>query len=82
MNSGFCTCKVGSLLLEAHLQSILLGYFVDEISQATYLGWPQTLVLCISASKIARITDMKHWNKLHAFFTSFEIIFIALLTGI
>jgi hypothetical protein len=26
------------------------------------LGWPQTAILLISASQVARITDVSHWR--------------------
>jgi hypothetical protein len=36
------------------------GYFGEEVSQSIYPGWPQTLVIPISASPIARITGVSH----------------------
>jgi hypothetical protein len=34
------------------------GYFGDGISQTIWLGWPQILLLLISASQVARITGL------------------------
>jgi hypothetical protein len=37
------------------------GYLGDGILQIICLGWPRTMILPISASKVARITGVSHW---------------------
>jgi hypothetical protein len=32
------------------------------------LGWPQTVILLISASQVAKITGMSHWRLAPVFF--------------
>jgi hypothetical protein len=39
-----------------------VGYFQDRTSQSTYLGWPWTVILLISASFLARIPGVSHWR--------------------
>jgi hypothetical protein len=61
LNSGLHTCKVGALMLETHIQYILLWLFWRwGVSQTTCPGWPWTLILLISASQVARITGVSH----------------------
>jgi hypothetical protein len=36
------------------------GYFGDRVLQTICPGWPQTMILTISASQIARITCMSY----------------------
>jgi hypothetical protein len=36
------------------------GYFGDGVSWTAYSGWPQTVILLISASQAARIIGMSH----------------------
>jgi hypothetical protein len=56
LNSGLHAYKTGILLLRVCLQSILLWFFW-RWSLTNYLpSWPQTLILLISASWVARIT--------------------------
>jgi hypothetical protein len=43
-----------------HPRSFLSGYFEDIVSQTICLGWPWTVVLPISASQVAKMTDMNH----------------------
>jgi hypothetical protein len=38
------------------------GYFGDRVSQTVCLGWPQTMILLISASQVAKITGVSHWH--------------------
>jgi hypothetical protein len=58
-SSGLSPCKAGALLLEPHLQSILLYLFGDRIS--TCRGLSGTVILLISDSfQVARITGMSH----------------------
>jgi hypothetical protein len=55
MNSGLRVCIAGALPLEPHLQSIFLRLFWSwdlELASKT--------VLPISASQVARITDVSH----------------------
>jgi hypothetical protein len=39
----------------------LCGFFWDRVSWTICPGWPQTKILLISASWVARITEMSHW---------------------
>jgi hypothetical protein len=56
LNSELHVCKAGTLLLEPVLQPIFSGHFGDGVLQTICLGWPQTMILPISA----RITGMSH----------------------
>jgi hypothetical protein len=58
LNSRLHTCKAGSLPLEPNLQSILLWLFWRSggISWTTYMGWPPTVILLVSASQAGRTT--------------------------
>jgi hypothetical protein len=38
--------------------SFCSGYFGDGVSRTIYLGQPRTAILLISASQVARITDV------------------------
>jgi hypothetical protein len=42
-----------------HLAVVILDV---RVSQTTCLGWPRTSILLISASRVARITDVNHWH--------------------
>jgi hypothetical protein len=56
--------KCGKLyhLTHTHTPSPLYsGYFGDRVSQTICLGWPQAMILQISASQLARIIGMSHW---------------------
>jgi hypothetical protein len=45
----------------SHFTSLFcVGYFWDMVLQTIFLGWPQTSVLLISASWVARSTDVSH----------------------
>jgi hypothetical protein len=55
-----CACKAGALPLEAHFRFIVLWYFGDGVLQTICLNWPETAILLVSASKVARITGMIH----------------------
>jgi hypothetical protein len=37
------------------------GYFGDRVSRNICPGWPQIVILLISASQVARITGMNYW---------------------
>jgi hypothetical protein len=39
------------------------GGFGDRISQTIYQGWPQTVILQISASSVSRSTDLHKYKK-------------------
>jgi hypothetical protein len=53
------------LLLKPHLQLIFRSsYFEYRVSWTICPDWPQTLILQISASHVARITGMSHGTKL------------------
>jgi hypothetical protein len=62
LNSGFCSCKSGTLPLDPYLQSILLWLFQRWGLWTIFQGWLQTTIFSISASQIARITGMSHWH--------------------
>jgi hypothetical protein len=36
------------------------GYSEDRVLQTICLGWPQTMILLISASRVDRVTGMSH----------------------
>jgi hypothetical protein len=64
------------LLLESHLQSIFAGYFWDWVSQT--ICWPP--IFQISASqKVARITDVSHWQFFFSLFLFLSIIVVLVL---
>jgi hypothetical protein len=44
-------------------------FFRDRVWQTLYLGWLQTVILLISASRVARITSMSHWCPAVTFLT-------------
>jgi hypothetical protein len=50
LDSGLCTCRVGTLLLDPHLQSVLLWLLEMESQELFAGGWPQISILLISAS--------------------------------
>jgi hypothetical protein len=39
----------------------LWSVFQDRVSQTIFLGWLWTMILLISVSWVARITDVSHW---------------------
>jgi hypothetical protein len=41
-----------------------------EVSRNFCLGWPQTMILLISASQVAKITGLSHHVRLHSFLLS------------
>jgi hypothetical protein len=53
-------------------------FFEDRVSQASFLGWPQTLILQISASQATRITGMSHQCPPVLLFCYFLFIIILL----
>jgi hypothetical protein len=55
--AGVQLCQVDS---ECPCSPFCSGYFGDGVSQTTFLSWPLTTVLPISASQIARITGVSH----------------------
>jgi hypothetical protein len=60
LHSGLCACKPGALPLELHHWSILL-WFILRWGFRNYLPtWPQTVILPISISQVARITGLSH----------------------
>jgi hypothetical protein len=48
------------------------GYFEDEVSRIICPGWPQTVILLILASKLARITGVSHQRQASHFFLMFK----------
>jgi hypothetical protein len=61
LNSGLCICKAGTLLLEPHLQSILLWWFWRwDLERTICPGWPWNLIHLISVCWVARITGLSH----------------------
>jgi hypothetical protein len=72
-NSGIlCTCKASSLLHDPHLQSILLWLFWRWNLETVCLGWPQTLILPISAFQEASMTGVSHWSLAYKYILSHE----------
>jgi hypothetical protein len=58
LNSGLHT-----LPLEPHLQSICCSYFGDGVSRTICPGWSWIMIFLISASQVARITDLSHLTQ-------------------
>jgi hypothetical protein len=55
--------KLGVLPLKPlHQPCFVEGFFQDRISWTIYLGWLWTVILLISASCVARLTDVSHWH--------------------
>jgi hypothetical protein len=44
------------------------GYFGVGVSRTICPGWPQTMILPISASQVARITDVSHQHPAYFIF--------------
>jgi hypothetical protein len=54
LNSGLCTCKVGTLSLEPHLQTIFALVILEmEVSRSFCPSWPRTAILLVSAFPVA-----------------------------
>jgi hypothetical protein len=70
LNSGFCTWKAGTLLLEPRSSPLYSGYFGHGVSHTICLGWPQTALFLISASQVARMTGMSRHTWLASSFRS------------
>jgi hypothetical protein len=66
LNSGFALAKQVLYCLSHTSRPFCSGYFGDGISPTVCLGWPQTTILLISASQIARITTM-NWTVFEEF---------------
>jgi hypothetical protein len=48
LSAGLLTCKADALLTEPHIQSTLLGLFLEMgVSGTSCLGWPQMIILPI-----------------------------------
>jgi hypothetical protein len=58
LNSGLAPCKADALW--ATPPAIYSGYFGNRVSQSICSGWPATTILPISASQVAKITDVSH----------------------
>jgi hypothetical protein len=54
------------------------SYFGDGVTQTTCPGWPQTEILLISTSQVARITGMSHQCLTSIFF--YSVIFLGYKT--
>jgi hypothetical protein len=62
LNSGLHIHKASVLLLEPHLQSILLWLFWRwGVSQSICPSWPEAVIFLISTSQVARIISTSHW---------------------
>jgi hypothetical protein len=54
-------CSLNSGLELVHASSTFYsGYFGNGVSSVICLGWPQSAILLISSSQVARITGMSH----------------------
>jgi hypothetical protein len=62
LNTGLWACKAGAIPLEPYLQSILPCLFWRWGLANYFPHWPQTSILLISPSRVARIMDMNHWH--------------------
>jgi hypothetical protein len=62
-------------LIHSSSSFFCVGYFQDRVSRNTCPGW-QTLILLISASRVARTTGMSHWHLVNwlAFWGGSEIV--------
>jgi hypothetical protein len=61
LNSGLCICKAGTLLLEPHLQLILLlCWRCGLVKYLPGLAW--TSIFPFLASQTAGITGVSHWH--------------------
>jgi hypothetical protein len=63
--SELFACKTSALQLQSHFQCTLLWLFWRCGSWTICPGWPQTSILLISTSQVARTADM---NNQHLFF--------------
>jgi hypothetical protein len=77
LNSGLHTCKVGTLLLEPNLQSILLWLFWRWGGglMNCLLGWPWTAILQISESQVARVTGMNSSSRISVLYFLDDFIY-------
>jgi hypothetical protein len=60
LNSGFKLVKQVLYSLSHTCSPFYSDYFVDRISRAIYPGWPQPVILLISASQETGITGLSH----------------------
>jgi hypothetical protein len=60
---GFVLAKQVFYCLSHTFSPFCPGYFGDGVS-----GWPQTMILLISASQVARITGVSSWRLTQYFF--------------
>jgi hypothetical protein len=79
LTSGLWACKASALLLSHTSSPFFSGYFGDGILRIICLGWLQTVILPISASQVARITDVTNSSCLSA---SLELLHQAGFTGL
>jgi hypothetical protein len=59
---GFVLAKQVLYCLNHDFRPFCSGYFGDGILRTVCLGWPQTAILLISNSQIARITGVSLWH--------------------
>jgi hypothetical protein len=76
LNAGLCTCKAGTLLLEPHVQSILLWLFWRGGLVNCFPGLALNHDLPISASQVARIIGVSHWHLAPVSFQWHKTIYI------
>jgi hypothetical protein len=57
---GFMLAKLSLYCVSHTCSPFCSGYFGDEVSRASFLGWPQTTILLILVSQVARITGMSY----------------------
>jgi hypothetical protein len=58
-----------------HQSFFVMGFFRDRVLQTICLGWLQTVILLISASLVARITDRTHQHPAENFYFKTILIF-------
>jgi hypothetical protein len=58
---GFMPAKQVLLHLSHILSPFCSGYFRAGVWWTICLGWPQIILLLISASQVARLTGMSYW---------------------
>jgi hypothetical protein len=59
-NLGFLLTKQALYCLSHTFSPFWSGYFGDRVSRTICLRWPQTSILPISASQVARVTGVRH----------------------
>jgi hypothetical protein len=62
LNLGPHICKACALLLDPDLQSIFAWVILEIRIRTVHPDWPQTVILLVSVSQVARIAGVSHWH--------------------